>query len=126
MVVQMLMVGEETGALDTMLEKIADFYDTEVDATVEALTSLIEPLLIAVMGVALLLVSLAVGCGTGAVQPTTSTTSTTTPTTGTPPPSPTPTPNPTPTPLPQQTFTVTVTATSGSLVHSVPVTLTLQ
>jgi type IV pilus assembly protein PilC len=52
MVVQMLMVGEETGALDTMLEKIADFYDQEVDATVEALTSLIEPLLIAVMGVA--------------------------------------------------------------------------
>ncbi|MGZ4240813.1 MAG: type II secretion system F family protein [Actinomycetota bacterium] len=52
MVVQMMMVGEETGALDTMLEKIADFYDQEVDATVEALTSLIEPLLIAVMGVA--------------------------------------------------------------------------
>jgi type IV pilus assembly protein PilC len=51
MVVQMMMVGEETGALDTMLEKIADFYDQEVDATVEALTSLIEPLLIAVMGV---------------------------------------------------------------------------
>jgi type IV pilus assembly protein PilC len=52
MVVQMMLVGEETGALDTMLEKIADFYDQEVDATVEALTSLIEPLLIAVMGVA--------------------------------------------------------------------------
>lgn len=52
MVVQMMMVGEETGALDTMLEKIADFYDQEVDVTVEALTSLIEPLLIAVMGVA--------------------------------------------------------------------------
>jgi type IV pilus assembly protein PilC len=51
MVVQMMMVGEETGALDTMLDKIADFYDQEVDATVEALTSLIEPLLIAVMGV---------------------------------------------------------------------------
>src|SRR6266568_2882721 len=51
MVVQMMMVGEETGALDTMLEKIADFYDQEVDATVQALTSLIEPLLIAVMGV---------------------------------------------------------------------------
>jgi type IV pilus assembly protein PilC len=51
MVVQMMMVGEETGALDTMLDKIADFYDQEVDATVEALTSLIEPLLIAFMGV---------------------------------------------------------------------------
>ena len=51
MVVQMMLVGEETGALDTMLEKIADFYDQEVDATVEALTSLIEPLLIVVMGI---------------------------------------------------------------------------
>ena len=51
MVVQMIAVGEETGALDTMLEKIADFYDQEVEATVDALTSLIEPLLIAVMGI---------------------------------------------------------------------------
>jgi type IV pilus assembly protein PilC len=52
MVVQMIAVGEETGALDTMLGKISDFYDQEVEATVEALTSLIEPILIAVMGVA--------------------------------------------------------------------------
>jgi type IV pilus assembly protein PilC len=52
MVVQMIAVGEETGALDTMLGKIADFYDQEVEATVDALTSLIEPVLIAVMGVA--------------------------------------------------------------------------
>jgi type IV pilus assembly protein PilC len=52
MVVQMLAVGEETGALDTMLEKIAEFYDQEVEASVEALTSLIEPVLIAVMGAA--------------------------------------------------------------------------
>ncbi|MFA5889351.1 MAG: type II secretion system F family protein [Actinomycetota bacterium] len=52
MVVQMMAVGEETGALDTMLEKIADFYDQEIDATVDALTSLIEPILIVVMGVA--------------------------------------------------------------------------
>ncbi len=51
MVVQMIAVGEETGALDTMLGKIADFYDQEVEATVDALTSLIEPVLIAVMGV---------------------------------------------------------------------------
>ena len=51
MVVQMIAVGEETGALDEMLEKIADFYEAEVEATVEALTSLIEPLLIVVMGV---------------------------------------------------------------------------
>jgi len=51
MVVQMMAVGEETGALDEMLDKIADFYDQEVEATVNALTSLIEPLLIVVMGV---------------------------------------------------------------------------
>ena len=50
MVVQMMAVGEETGALDEMLDKIADFYDQEVEATVDALTSLIEPLLIVVMG----------------------------------------------------------------------------
>ncbi len=51
MVVQMMAVGEETGALDTMLGKVSDFYDSEVNATVDALTSLIEPLLIIVMGV---------------------------------------------------------------------------
>ncbi len=51
MVVQMISVGEETGALDEMLDKIADFYDQEVSATVDALTSLIEPLLICIMGV---------------------------------------------------------------------------
>ncbi len=51
MVTQMIAVGEETGALDELLEKIADFYDSEVEATVDALTSLIEPLLIVVMGV---------------------------------------------------------------------------
>jgi type IV pilus assembly protein PilC len=50
MVVQMMAVGEETGALDTMLSKVADFYDQEVEAAVESLTSLIEPILIAVMG----------------------------------------------------------------------------
>jgi type IV pilus assembly protein PilC len=50
MVVQMLAVGEDTGAMDTMLEKIAEFYDQEVEATTEALTSLIEPLMIAVLG----------------------------------------------------------------------------
>jgi type IV pilus assembly protein PilC len=52
MVVQMMAVGEETGAVDEMLDKIADFYDQEVEATVNALTSLIEPLLIVVMGAA--------------------------------------------------------------------------
>ncbi|MCU1676353.1 MAG: type secretion system protein [Frankiales bacterium] len=50
MVVQMMAVGEDTGALDTMLHKISDFYDQEVEATTEALTSLIEPLMIAVLG----------------------------------------------------------------------------
>jgi type IV pilus assembly protein PilC len=50
MVVQMIAVGEETGQVDTMLEKVATFYDQEVEASVDALTSLIEPLLIAVIG----------------------------------------------------------------------------
>lgn len=50
MVVQMLAVGEETGGVDTMLEKVAQFYDSEVDATVDALTSLIEPILIVFLG----------------------------------------------------------------------------
>jgi type IV pilus assembly protein PilC len=52
MVVQMIAVGEETGALDTMLNKIADFYDDEVAAMVDSLTSLIEPLMMAFMGLA--------------------------------------------------------------------------
>ena len=50
MVVQMMAVGEDTGALDQMLEKISDFYDQEVEATTDALTSIIEPLMIAVLG----------------------------------------------------------------------------
>ncbi len=50
MVVQMMTVGEETGALEDMLARVSDFYDREVDDTVNALTSLIEPLLIVVMG----------------------------------------------------------------------------
>ncbi|MEO8423035.1 MAG: type II secretion system F family protein [Actinomycetota bacterium] len=50
MVVQMLAVGEETGQVDTMLDKVAKFYDQEVEAAVDALTSLIEPLLIAIIG----------------------------------------------------------------------------
>jgi type IV pilus assembly protein PilC len=51
MVVQMIAVGEETGELDKMLTKIADFYDTEVDTAVKGLTSVIEPLVIVVLGV---------------------------------------------------------------------------
>ncbi|MDP9387823.1 MAG: type II secretion system F family protein, partial [Actinomycetota bacterium] len=50
MVVQMIAVGEETGAVDEMLDKIGEFYEQEVEATVDALTSLLEPLLIVVMG----------------------------------------------------------------------------
>ena len=51
MVTQMIAVGEKTGGLDEMLNKIADFYDEEVDAAVSALTSIIEPVVIVVMGV---------------------------------------------------------------------------
>ncbi len=51
MVVQMIAVGEQTGALDEMLSKIADFYDDEVDTAVEQLTAVIEPIMIVVMGV---------------------------------------------------------------------------
>jgi type IV pilus assembly protein PilC len=60
MVVQMLSVGEETGALDTMLQKISHFYDEEVATMVEQLTALIEPVLIAVVGgaVGLIVISL--------------------------------------------------------------------
>lgn len=50
MVVQMISVGESTGALDSMLSKVADFYDDEVDAAVSALTSLLEPLLMVFLG----------------------------------------------------------------------------
>jgi type IV pilus assembly protein PilC len=51
MVIQMIAIGEETGNLDTMLNKIADFYDQEVDVAVKGLTSMIEPLIMVVMGV---------------------------------------------------------------------------
>ena len=50
MVVDMIAVGEETGALDTMLSKVADFYETEVDAAVKAITSILEPAMIIVVG----------------------------------------------------------------------------
>jgi type IV pilus assembly protein PilC len=51
MVIQMISVGEEAGALEIMLSKIADFYDEEVDAAVDALTTAIEPLMTVIMGV---------------------------------------------------------------------------
>ena len=50
MVSQMVGVGEETGALDTMLAKIADFYEDEVAAAIKALTSILEPAMIIVVG----------------------------------------------------------------------------
>jgi type IV pilus assembly protein PilC len=51
MVCQMISVGETTGALDAMLGKIADFYDSEVDQTVANLMSLMEPMVILFLGV---------------------------------------------------------------------------
>jgi type IV pilus assembly protein PilC len=51
MVVQMIAIGEETGALDAMLSKVADFYEAEVEATLESLTAALEPLLIVTLGV---------------------------------------------------------------------------
>jgi type IV pilus assembly protein PilC len=53
MVVDMIAVGEETGALDDMLQKISDFYDREVDYTIDAFTTMIEPVLITCLGVIL-------------------------------------------------------------------------
>ena len=50
MVGQMVKIGEETGELDAMLGKIADFYEEEVDATISALTSIIEPIMIILVG----------------------------------------------------------------------------
>ena len=51
MVAQMVGIGEQTGALDSMLGKIADFYEQEVDAAIANLLTLIEPILIAFLGV---------------------------------------------------------------------------
>ncbi len=51
MVVQMLAIGEETGSVDGMLAKVADFYEEEVDNMVDGLSSLLEPLIMAILGV---------------------------------------------------------------------------
>ena len=51
MVVQMVAIGEESGAIDQMLAKVADFYEQEVDDAVDAMSSLMEPLIMAVLGV---------------------------------------------------------------------------
>jgi type IV pilus assembly protein PilC len=50
MVTQMIAVGEETGALESMLSKVADFYEDEVAASLKALTSILEPLMIMIVG----------------------------------------------------------------------------
>jgi type IV pilus assembly protein PilC len=50
MVTQMISVGEETGSLDAMLSKIADFYEDEVNASIKALTSILEPILMLGVG----------------------------------------------------------------------------
>jgi len=51
MVVRMIAVGEQTGRLDEMLAKVADFYEEQVDASVSGLTSALEPLIICVLGI---------------------------------------------------------------------------
>ena len=51
MVVQMVAIGEESGSIDHMLGKVADFYEEEVDNAVDAMSSLMEPLIMAVLGV---------------------------------------------------------------------------
>ena len=51
MVLQMVAIGEEAGSLDFMLSKVADFYETEVDNAVDGLTALMEPMIMAVLGV---------------------------------------------------------------------------
>ena len=51
MVTQMVNIGETTGALDTMLEKIAEFYEEEVDAAISGMLTLLEPMMIAFLGV---------------------------------------------------------------------------
>ena len=51
MVVQMVGIGEETGSIDSMLAKVADFYEEEVDNAVDGMTSLLEPIIMAFLGV---------------------------------------------------------------------------
>jgi len=51
MVVQMVAIGEESGSLDSMLAKVADFYEEEVDNAVDSLSSLLEPMIMVILGV---------------------------------------------------------------------------
>jgi type IV pilus assembly protein PilC len=50
MVTHMISIGEETGALDAMLNKVADFYEDEVDSTIKSLTSILEPIMMIFVG----------------------------------------------------------------------------
>ena len=60
LVVDMVSIGEETGTLDTMLGRIADVYDADVDSTLSGLSSIIEPILIVFLGGTVIFISLAV------------------------------------------------------------------
>jgi len=60
MAIHMVAIGEESGALDIMLEKVADFYENEVDDTVSRLSSIIEPVIVAILGVVIGFVVIAV------------------------------------------------------------------
>ena len=51
MIAQMVKIGEETGELEKMLSKVADFYEDEVDASIQALTSIIEPMMMVGVGI---------------------------------------------------------------------------
>jgi type IV pilus assembly protein PilC len=51
MAIQMTSIGEESGSLDSMLSKVADYYEREVDETVDALASLLEPMIMVILGV---------------------------------------------------------------------------
>jgi type IV pilus assembly protein PilC len=51
MVIQMVAIGEESGSLDSMLSKVADFFEEEVDNAVDSLSSLIEPMIMAILGI---------------------------------------------------------------------------
>jgi type IV pilus assembly protein PilC len=60
MVIDMIAIGDETGTLDTMLDRLADAYEDEVDASVRGLTAIIEPILIIFLGITVLIVALAI------------------------------------------------------------------
>ena len=51
MMIQMVAIGEESGSVDAMLDKVADFYEEEVDNAVDSLSSLMEPMIMAVLGI---------------------------------------------------------------------------